>query len=239
MEVIYCDNHVLVVRKPACLPMVPDASGDESLLERARAWVKAEYSKPGDVFLGVVHRLDRPVSGVVVLARTSKAAARLSAAFAAHEVDKLYWGIVSAKLPQRGGRVEHWLSKDRSRNHVAITSASEAGAKLATTDWSLLARSGQRSLVQLRPRSGRAHQLRVAMASLGAPLLGDLKYGADGAISDHSIGLHAHSLQLAHPTKKTWLTFRARSPEGADWSFDACIAAFEAVSEAATRRNVD
>ena len=220
--VVHCDNHLLAVAKPAGVPLVPDASGDASLLEQAKAWVKRSYGKPGEVWLGVVHRLDRPVSGIVVFARTSKAAARLSRVFRAREVEKVYWGVVgAAPSPPRGG-VEHWLVKDRAANRVRVVEAARPGARRAETAYALLAEGQDGSLVELRPATGRPHQLRVAMASLGLPLLGDKKYGAPTRLADRSIALHAFSLTFLHPVRGIRIAFEVPPPRGAPWRFSAC-----------------
>lgn len=222
LEVVYHDNHLLVVNKPAGLPTVPDDSRDESLLERAKAWVGETYKKPGAVFLGVVHRLDRPVSGLVVLARTSKAAARLTAAFAERRVEKVYWGV-SARCPEPPeGSLEQWLQKDRERNRVHVVPVGTEGAKLASTQWSTLERGPRSCLVELRPSSGRPHQLRVAMASLGAPLLGDLRYGANKPLLDRSVALHARLLELPHPTRSERLRFELPPPNQDAWRHERC-----------------
>jgi 23S rRNA pseudouridine1911/1915/1917 synthase len=221
--VLYSDNHVLAVRKPAGLPTVPDASGDESLLERARAWVKREKSKPGAVYLGVVQRLDRPVSGCVVFARTSKAAARLSAAFRTREVRKVYWGVCAVSPAEREGVLEQWLLKDARSNRVRALAGPRPGAQRARTSWRVLAtRTAGRDkgcLVELLPETGRPHQLRVALATLGAPLLGDLKYGASEPLPDQSIALHARELELPHPTRGERLRVECEPPELALWRF--------------------
>ena len=223
LTVLLSDNHLLAVAKPAGIPTVPDASGDESLLERAKAWVKREKQKPGAVYLGVVQRLDRPVSGVVVFARTSKAAARLTAAFRSREVTKVYWGVSSAEPPAGEGELEHWLQKDRERNVVQVLQCERPGAQFARTRWRVLARAGtgreRRLLLELRPETGRAHQLRVAAASLGCPLLGDLKYGARAALADKSIALHARELELPHPTRGERVRVGCAPPELAIWRF--------------------
>jgi 23S rRNA pseudouridine1911/1915/1917 synthase len=221
LEVLHVDNHLLVVVKPAGLPVVPDESGDESLLERARAWVQREFSKPGKAFLGVVHRLDRPVSGVVVFARTSKGAQRLSQAFRSRAVEKTYWGVSATAPHTASGRLEQWLWKDRERNLVRVLERERPGAQLAVTGWRELARAAApaRCLLELRPETGRPHQLRVAAASLGAPLLGDVKYGAREGLPDRSIALHARALELPHPTRSERLRFECSPPALDLWRF--------------------
>lgn len=225
LEVLLCDNHLLAVVKPACVPTVPDESGDESLLERARAWVKTTYEKPGEAFLGVVQRLDRPVSGVVLFARTSKAARRLTSAFAERRVAKQYWGLVREPPPCAPGRVEQWLAKDRRTNRVQVVPEAAPRARRAVTEWRVLERGPDSTLVELVPHSGRPHQLRVAMASLGSPLLGDLKYGARDALPDRSIALHARALSLTHPVRDEELRIEVPPPSGAPWTAALCEAA--------------
>jgi len=217
LEVLHCDNHLLVVVKPACLPCVPDASGDESLLERAKAWVKREHEKPGEVFLGVVHRLDRPVSGVVAFARTSKGARRLGQQFRARGVRKLYRGVVAGAPRASEGELVQWLRKDAARNRVEVRAEGARDAKRAVTRWRALRSSGGRTLLELEPLSGRPHQLRVACAELCAPLLGDLKYGAPEPLADGSIALHALALELEHPTRRERLRFECAPPDSPWW----------------------
>lgn len=223
LRVLLADNHVLAVEKPAGLPTVPDASGDESLLERARAWVARVKAKPGPAFLGVVQRLDRPVSGVVLFARTSKAARRLTEAFRSRAVEKTYWGVGEGEPPTAEGVLEQWLLKDREANRVRVLPGERPGARLARTRWRVLrvrgSGRGRRVLLELRPETGRPHQLRVAAAHLGCPLAGDLRYGASVPLSDRSIALHARELVLAHPTRGERLWITSEPPELAVWRF--------------------
>ncbi len=203
LDVLRHDNHLLFVGKPAGLPIVPDESGDESLLDRAREWVRVTFAKPGAVYLGVVHRLDRPVSGVVLFARTSKAAARLSEAFRGRDVEKTYLGRTVGAPRGDEGTLEQWLVKDERTRRVHVArDADEPGAKRAVTHWRVLRRlEGGDALLELRPETGRAHQLRVACATLGTPLAGDLKYGAPSPLADASVALHAARLVVPHPTR--------------------------------------
>ena len=223
LAILHADNHLLVVAKPAGLPTVPDASGDESLLARAKAWVKQEKGKRGEAYLGVVHRLDRPVSGVVVFARTSKAAARLTQAFKSRAVQKTYWGVSASEPREREGTLEQWLAKDSERNVVRAFAQARAGALQAVTRFSVATRAGQgretRVQLVLEPETGRPHQLRVAAATLGCPLLGDLKYGARVPLPDKSIALHARALELPHPTRGERLRFECAVPDRPWWRF--------------------
>jgi 23S rRNA pseudouridine1911/1915/1917 synthase len=219
LDVLFVDNHLLAVAKPAGLGVVPDESGDESLLDVAKAWLKREYDKPGDVFLGVVHRLDRPVSGVVLFARTSKAASRLSEQFRTRAAHKLYFGVARDAPREDQGTLEQWLSKDEHSNRVRVVDERTAGAQLARTTWRVVARERGAVQLDLIAHTGRPHQLRVALASLGCPLLGDLKYGAERPLPDKSIALHAGELEVEHPTLRTPLAVRCPPPPREWWSF--------------------
>lgn len=210
-RVLLCDNHVLAVAKPAGWPVVPDSSGDRALLDWAKDWVKREYAKPGDVFLGVVHRLDRPVSGVVVFGRTSKGAERLSRAWREGRVHKEYEAWTEPPAPRsRGaalavgdeGEIEQWLSKDRDRNLVSVVAPNTPGARHASTRFRVLAPGAAGLHLLLEPVTGRSHQLRVACArGLGAPICGDVKYGAREPMAGRRIALHAARLRFPHPTR--------------------------------------
>jgi 23S rRNA pseudouridine1911/1915/1917 synthase len=222
LEVLYCDNHLLVVVKPAGIPCVPDASGDASLLDVAREWVRTKFEKPGAAHLGVVHRLDRPVSGLVVFARTSKAASRLAPQWSARTTRKVYWGVGAGAPTSTSGECDQWLLKDSAKNRVRAVTAQRSGAKRALTRWRILERARGRTLYEFQPSTGRPHQLRVCAASLGTPLLGDLKYGAREPLADASIALHARELEIEHPTRRERMTFVAPAPNERAWDFDAC-----------------
>jgi len=217
-RVLYEDNHLLVLEKPACLPSVPDASEDPSLLDWGKQWVKETYEKPGAVFLGVVHRLDRPVSGIVLFARTSKAADRLTTQFRERTVEKTYLGVVAGTELEGGGRVEQWLVKDAEANRVHVVTEGDEGARQAITEWRVLERRDDLTLLELRPKTGRPHQLRLACKSLAAPLQGDLKYGAPDPLPDKSIALHAAHLAFDHPTRGERLELSAPLPEAPIWA---------------------
>ncbi|MEM9800904.1 MAG: RNA pseudouridine synthase [Planctomycetota bacterium] len=217
LRVLHACNHVLCVAKPAGVPIVPDASGDESLLDRAKAWVKSEYAKPGAVFLGVVHRLDRPVSGVVCFARTSKGASRLSASFREGRAEKVYLAVTSRPLDAPPSEIEHFLAKDAAKNRVRVVAPDASGARVARTELRALATRADRTLVELRPITGRSHQLRVALASLHAPIVGDLKYGAPAPLDDKSIALHASRLAVPHPTRDEIVRVELEPPDLDVW----------------------
>ena len=218
LDVLHCDNHVLALAKPACLPVVPDASGDPNLLDEAKVWVAREFDKPGAVFLGVVQRLDRPVSGVTVFARTSKAAARLSEQFRSGSAAKTYWALSDQRPGEEHGTCEQWLLKDARTNRVRSVAAGTEGAKRAVTAWRVLAAGTTGTWFEVRPATGRAHQIRVALASLGCPILGDLKYGAGAPLGDRSIALHARRLELQHPTLQQPLVLECAPPSATWWA---------------------
>jgi 23S rRNA pseudouridine1911/1915/1917 synthase len=219
LDVLYEDNHCLALNKPAGRLTQGDETGEPSLLDDAREYLKARYQKPGNVFVGLVHRLDQTTSGVILLARTSKAAARLSAQFRAGSIEKAYWAIVEGTVPQEEGAWTDTLWKDSSRNVVRVVKAGTPGSQEARAGFRVLERGARTTLVELRPLTGRGHQLRVQLASRGFPILGDRKYGASQALhaSDggHRIALHARALSFTHPTRPEVISIVA--PVTADW----------------------
>lgn len=207
---------LLAVVKPAGLPSVPDESGDPSLLDLLTELVHRQEGP--QAFVGVVQRLDRPVSGVLVMARTSEAAASLTEQLKRREAAKTYWAI-SEGIPRRDeGRLVQWLSKDGSTNIVRSVKPGSRSAKEAITRWRVLTTLGERALLELQPETGRSHQLRVAAAHLGCPLVGDRKYGASRVLKDLSIGLHALSLEVDDPATGQRLLLEAPLPEVPLWN---------------------
>lgn len=211
MQILYLDNHLLAVVKPAGTPVQADRSGDDDLLSQGKRLLKDRFAKPGNVFLGLVHRLDRPVSGVMVFARTSKAAARLGEQFRRRTVAKRYLAVVEGQL--RGeGRLENWLVKKDER--VRVVSPSTPGAKQARLVWSGLATDKARnlSLLEVGLETGRAHQIRVQLAKAGHPIRGDLRYGAATELDGRNLALHCISLGVEHPTTKQRLSWSTPPP---------------------------
>ena len=219
--VLYEDNHLLAVVKPPNLPVQADSSGDDDLLSIMKGYIGNKYQKPGNVYLGLVHRLDRPVGGVMVLARTSKAAARLSAAFAAHEQDKRYLAVLQGTMT--GERtLEDALLKDGRTGTVRVVSPDAPGAKKAWLRTRPLAAREGLTLSEVTLYTGRAHQIRVQHAHAGFPLWGDARYG--GGRPGQQIALWAASLALEHPTRHEIMRFSAPPPEDGAWrTFDAEI----------------
>jgi 23S rRNA pseudouridine1911/1915/1917 synthase len=218
LDVLYEDNHCLAVNKPAGLLAQGDATGDPSLVDLAAAYLRAKYAKPGAVYVGLLHRLDRPVSGVVLLARTSKAAARLSAQFREGTVAKTYWAVAEGRIAPDSGTWTDHLLKDPARNVVSVVPPDAPGALEAVLDYRVLARQRDSTLVELRPRTGRPHQLRVQLGARGWPISGDARYGARSRLladdGGPRIALHARSLGFTHPTRGQWLEVVAPAPAG-------------------------
>ncbi|MEJ8758147.1 RluA family pseudouridine synthase [Pontibacter sp. H259] len=217
LDVLFEDNHVLVVNKPAGLLVHGDETGDITLADLAKEYIKDKYNKPGNVFVGVVHRLDRPVSGVVLLAKTSKALTRLNELFRSKKTRKIYWAVVQNKPVQESGALVHWLVKDASKNVTkAFAKENPAGAR-SELNYKLLASQQGKFLLEVNPITGRPHQIRVQLASMRCTIAGDLKYGAANPLPDKSIALHARELHFEHPTLKTTITVSAPLPDNPIW----------------------
>ena len=212
IRVLYEDNHLLVVEKPANVPVQADASGDEDLLTACKGYIKEKYAKPGEVYLGLVHRLDRPVGGVMVFARTSKAAARLTEQFSAHRARKRYAAIVEGSAPGEG-RLADFLWKDERTNTTSVVPEGTPGAKLAKLSFRTLAREGDLSLLDVDLQTGRPHQIRVQLSHAGFPIHGDQRYNPAAQVGEQ-IQLWAYALTIVHPTLKEEMTFYALPPFG-------------------------
>lgn len=216
LRVLYEDNHLLGVFKPGGVLVQGDNTRDVTLMDLAKAYLKEKYAKPGNVFLGLVHRLDRPVSGVVIYARTSKAASRLTGEFAARRVEKVYIAVVSGSPAEDEGNLLGYIERVRRKSRIA--EASSDRAKEAALSYRVLSRSSGVSLVELRPRTGRHHQIRLQLAELGYPIVGDVKYGARDVLPDRTIALHAGQLSFKHPTKELIVQLSAPPGDSYPWS---------------------
>ncbi len=211
------DNHLIAVNKKAGQLVQGDRTGDVSLDVLIKQYIKEKYSKPGEVFLGVVHRLDRPVSGVVVFARTSKALARMNELFREKRVQKKYWCIVKELPDPEEATLRHYLKKNESQNKSYAYAKSRPGAREAVLDYRLVGRSENYFLLEVILHTGRHHQIRCQLAKIGSPIRGDLKYGYPRSNPDGSISLHARSLEFTHPVRQEPLLLRAPVPDDPLW----------------------
>lgn len=213
---IYHDNHLLAVYKPAGLLIQKDATNDSSLLDLCKQWIKFRHKKPGEVFLGLVHRLDRPVAGVVLFCRTSKAAGRISAQFRKQEATKIYWAIVEGSLSPPQGKLCHHLIRRRELSTIVQDQPCSA-SKEARLQYRVLDTANQTSLVEILLETGRHHQIRCQLAHMGHPILGDLRYGARHALPQRQIALLAKCLIVTHPTLKIPLHLQSPLPREWPW----------------------
>ncbi len=219
VKVLYEDNHIIVAIKPCGVLSQSDGSGNPDMLTILKAYIKEKYSKPGEVYLGLVHRLDRPVSGVMVFARTSKAASRLSEQIRTRKVEKIYRCVVKGVL-EGSGRLENYIFKDESRNIVTVSDTERPGYKTSYLDYKALASKDGLTLVEVKLGTGRSHQIRAQMAHAGYPLFADQKYGeADKGCKD--IALEAYKLTFEHPVKREFITFEAPIPQEFPWNLFA------------------
>lgn len=207
LKVIYEDNHVIVVLKPQNILSQGDETGDKSLLDMVKDYIKEKYNKPGNVYVGLVHRLDRPTGGVMVFAKTSKAAARLTEQLKNKEFSKKYLAVVVGKPKYKSSRLEHFLKKDEITNKVRVCSRASEGAKQAILEYNTLLTVDKVSLVDVKILTGRSHQIRVQMSEIGTPVFGDVKYGGDVLAKGHNLALWAYELSFIHPTTRKKMTF--------------------------------
>ena len=217
MQPIYEDNHIIVVAKQAGEIVQADKTGDRTLADDVKAYIKERYAKPGAVFLGIPHRLDRPVSGLCVLARTSKALARLNEMFRTGMVRKTYWAIVKDLPPEPEGTLTHWLVRNEKQNKSFAYDHERPGAKRAVLDYRLIGHSQRYHLLEVQLHTGRHHQIRCQLARMGCPIVGDLKYGAPRSNPDGSICLHARRVAFEHPVSHQPIDVEAPLPALPIW----------------------
>lgn len=219
IEILYEDNHIIAVNKRAGELVQGDKTGDEPLSEKVKAYIKEKYGKPGDVYLGIPHRIDRPVSGVVLFARTSKALTRLNKMFQekGDEIEKIYWAIVENTPREDEEQLRNYLRKNPTQNKSYVCATSKDGAKLSILDYKLLAHSQKYFLLEVTLHTGRHHQIRCQLAAIGNPIRGDLKYGAKRSIEGGGIGLHARKLKFLHPVKQEPIEIIAPVPKENLW----------------------
>ena len=217
IKILYEDNHLLVVEKPVNIPSQEDGTGDADMLTLLKGYIKEKYNKPGDVFLGLVHRLDRPVGGAMVFARTSKSASRLSEQIRQRSFKKTYLAVLHGIPAASEGRLEHFLLKDEKTNRVRVVQPSVPEAKEALLEYAVLAAGDGFSLVRINLHTGRPHQIRVQFSTIGHPLYGDQKYGREVNRPGQQIALWSSEILLRHPTGKEEMVFRSVPPSGEPW----------------------
>jgi 23S rRNA pseudouridine1911/1915/1917 synthase len=217
MDILYEDNHLIALNKKPSEIVQGDKTGDIPLSEHLKEYLKKKYNKPGEVFLGVIHRLDRPVSGVVIFARTSKALTRMNDLFRENKVSKVYWAIVQKRPPLEEEILEHFLRKDEKKNKSFAYPTEVRDSRLARMRYRLVAGSDNYSLLEVELFTGRHHQIRCQLSKIGSPVKGDLKYGFSRSNPDGSISLHARKITFMHPVKNEEITIIAPPPEDNLW----------------------
>lgn len=224
LDILYEDNHIIAINKKPSQIVQVDKTGDISLEMLVKKYIAEKYNKPGEAFLGVIHRIDRPVSGVVLFARTSKALVRLNEMVKNHEIEKIYWAIVKNKPKQEKGRLENYLVRNEAKNKTVITGKGNPHAQQALLDYKLISQSDNYYLLEIQLITGRHHQIRAQLAGMGCPIKGDLKYGSERSNPDASICLHARSVTFLHPVRNEKMTLNAGPPDNSLWRyFTECI----------------
>lgn len=221
LQVLFEDNHLIVINKRPGDIVQGDKTGDKPLSEVVKEYLKIKYNKPGNVFLGVVHRLDRPTSGIVVFAKTSKALPRLNKLFAEGKTQKTYWAIVNVAPPQKKGKLTHWLVRNSKQNKSYAHNSEVPKSKKAILEYQLVKTLNNYFLLEIDLKTGRHHQIRSQLSAIGSVIKGDLKYGATRSNKDGSIHLHSRSLIFEHPVKKEEISLIAPPPHDPVWS--ACL----------------
>ena len=218
MQILYEDNHIIAVSKTCHEIVQGDKTGDTPISDIVKAYIKEKYQKPGEVFLGVTHRLDRPTTGVVLFARTSKALSRLNEMFKSHEkIKKTYWAIVQSPPPTPQGRLENYLWRNEKQNKSFVVKPDTKDAKRAVLSYETSAQSDRYTLLEINLETGRHHQIRCQLAAIGCPIKGDLKYGAKRSNPDGGISLHARKIEFIHPVSKMPIEITAPVPVDKLW----------------------
>lgn len=217
-DIIYEDNHIIAIHKPAGMLVQGDHTGDEPLSDLVKDFIKRKYNKPGNVYLGTVHRLDRPVSGIVLFAKTSKALSRLNKMFRDDQIQKTYYALLDRKPKILSATLEHYLIKDSRKNLAKASPKPLKGGKRSELSYDYVGTANHKHLIQVRPKTGRPHQIRVQLSKEGMPISGDLKYGAASGRGSY-IYLHAFSLAFEHPVQREKLILHCPLPDEVNWQF--------------------
>ncbi|MEM9884312.1 MAG: RluA family pseudouridine synthase [Bacteroidota bacterium] len=217
IQVIYEDNHLIAINKPSGYLVQGDETGDETAADWIKRYIKVRYNKSGAVFLGTIHRLDRPVSGVTLFARTSKALERMNKQFQLRQVEKTYWAVVNERPKQFQEKLVHYLIKDTANNVAKAYTRPKGKSKKAELEYTLIGEVGEHHLLEVKPLTGRPHQIRVQLSKVGMPIRGDRKYGSRLYNQDRSVHLHARKLAFTHPVKKEKVVIEALPPDEQIW----------------------
>lgn len=216
-RILYEDNHLFVINKNSGELVQGDKTGDVPLIEKIKQFIKVRDKKPGNVYLGLIHRLDRPTSGVLIFAKTSKALSRMNEMFKTRDVEKLYWAIVEGKVEQKFERLEHYLRKNQKKNLVTVFTHPTKDAKKAILEYKVLGELDYYTLLEVDLYTGRSHQIRSQLSFIGNPIKGDLKYGSKRSNRDGSISLHARKISFIHPVSKENIEIIAQPPKDKIW----------------------
>ena len=216
IDVIFEDNHLIAVNKKSGEIVQGDKTGDEPLSERVKKYLKVKYNKPGNVFLGTIHRIDRPTSGIVIFAKTSKALSRMNEKFRQNKISKTYWAIVKNRLPKKNDLLEHYLLKNQKKNKSFLST--EEKGKFSVLEYNFLNNLNNYFLYEIFPKTGRHHQIRVQLSTMGSPIKGDLKYGAKRSNPNGGINLHAKKIDFNHPVTKKSVSIEANCPKEKIWN---------------------
>jgi len=218
-DVLYEDNHIIAINKKASEIVQGDKTGDIPMVEKLKAFLKKKYNKPGNVFAGTIHRIDRPVSGVVLFAKTSKGLAKMNELFRDDKIEKTYWAVVKNKPEKESDTLTHYLVKNQEKNKSFVSDISNKNALKSTLSYTILNSSDNYYLLEVKPISGRHHQIRVQLAAIKCPIKGDLKYGFDRSNKDASIHLHARKISFTHPVSAEKIEITAQVPNEALWKY--------------------
>ncbi len=217
-SILYEDNHIIAVNKKPSEIVQGDKTGDTPLSEDVKQYIKEKYEKPGDVFIGTVHRIDRPVSGIVLFAKTSKALSRLNEMFRGKEIQKTYWAVVKNKPAMKNAHLIHYLKKNEVKNQSKAYNTEQPGTLKSELEYTVVCSLDNYHLLEVKPFTGRHHQIRVQLSSIGSPIKGDVKYGFNRTNKDASIHLHARKVEFIHPVKKEMVVITAPPPNEVIWN---------------------
>jgi len=219
LNILFEDNHLILVNKHSGDIVQADKTGDKPLVDKVKEYIKEKYQKPGDVFLGIPHRIDRPTTGIVIFCRNSRSLERINQMFKDKSIKKTYWAIVKNQPPANEGKLVHYMKRNEQQNKSYASDEEKPGSQRAELDYKIIAQSDRYFLLEIDLQTGRHHQIRAQLSKIGSPIKGDLKYGYDRSNEDASISLHARKVELLHPSKKEMMSVVAPVPEDKLWKY--------------------